>query len=308
MKRTLIFFVVVFLSGVVGCGSSGGDGIKIEGPLLSIDEAKSIVVDQFFVNGGLDDEYAGKGEFSVYLRDAITGKDIACATQTDGMKKLSLAGIYYGDLSIPLREVESEHLSESMSFEIVFVEQDGDGCPKKIEAEDDIVGISDKISFDALLNKPIQTADGLASVVLRPSSSEVLDVAPMPPAVEDVFAIDKLYFEDDSEEESRYVIFADRIVEDNSSYQCQIDDAFISKIHFGGILYSALDFPFSCFDPKDPAFASTKIKIGIYKQLESGPELMAETDVKAIGDLIGEKTTFAGNNGYITFRSVQTVK
>lgn len=301
LKISLILVAATFLA---ACSSDGGSQINPEGPVLSADEVAGIIIDQLYINGGLEDEYSGKGEFAVYLRDAATDKDLACAAGADGMKGFTKAGIYVGGLAIPLREVTGDHPTGSASFKVVFVEKDSEDCPNQVGGDDDIAGASAEFSFDGLLNKEIWASNGRAMVVFRTAADENLSVAAMAPSVADGLAIDKLYFEDGSNynDTHTYYIFAEKVLDGEVVEQCQIDSTSMEAVGFGGVVYAALGFPFNCFDPADASFAATPVRVSLYVQGDS-TELVAETEVKTIGDLIGEKVSLGGNN-YISFRGV----
>ncbi|MBT3182501.1 MAG: hypothetical protein HN337_08360 [Deltaproteobacteria bacterium] len=302
-----IITIACLISIFTSCGGGGG-GSKIEGPTLSLGEALSIIVDQFYINSGLDDEYGSRGEFSVYLRDAATGQDVACTKAEDGMEELSTAGIYYGGLSIPLTEVDEEHPDEMARFQLVFVEQDGEGCPGPIDDDDDIAGISTEFMFDSLIDKKIWATNGQAVAVLRNQSSDVTTVSPMAPALEEGLIIDEIYFNNgsDGQSSSRYYIFVDQIESGSSTYQCQVDDDLMADVRFGDIVYSALGFPISCFSANDPDFDFIKVRLGLYIQKSQGPVLVGETEATAIGDMIGENVPFTNGKGYVTFRNIIT--
>lgn len=305
MKHIKIILIAAIVLGLSACGSDDGV-IRPEGPILSLDEATAIVVDQFYINGGMEDEYAANGEFSVYLRDAATGKDVACTSADDGMEKLSRPGIYYGGLSIPFRAVEGDVPSSMARFQLLFVEQDSAGCPKPISTDDDIAGQSAEISFDNLLGQKIWASNGRAAVVLRAAADSKLTVSQMAPALEDSLVIDEIYFDDGSSgtKQPRYYLFAEEMVNGRATYQCQVEDSLMADILYGGIVYSALGFPISCFDPKTSSFASTEVHFSLYAQRDSGPELVGETEAELIGELIGERAPFVGGQGYISFRGV----
>lgn len=302
LKKTALILVSALL--LAACGSTDNSSIEITGPALDLAEVKSMAVDQFYINGGTTDEFNSKGEFSVYLRDGTSGEDVACAAATNGMDKLSIGGIYYGGLSIPLTEVLTEHSDSLLYFQLVFVEQDGEGCPNPIGADDEIVGQSDVLMFDALLNKPIWTTNGLASAALRAVTSEAVNVSSMSPAFEEALAIDKLYFEDGANESGSYILFAERMVNGTAAYISQVDDSSMQNIHFGGIVYSALGFTFPQIDSSNPDFSTMSVRVGLYAQRENGTELIAQTEAKPVEDLIGEKIPFADNKGYVSFRNV----
>lgn len=305
MKRISIIFASILL--LSACGG-GGSSPEIAGPMLSLDEAGAMVIDQLYINGGLDDEYSTRGEFSVYLRDAATGKDISCTSQEDGMKWLSTAGLYYGGLNVPLREVDSDHPSSVARFKVLFVEKDSEDCPKEIDRDDDIAGESAEFTFEDLLEKPIWATNGRAAVVFRNIAAESLTVASMAPALEDGLSIDKLYFEDgrDDEDESRYYLIAEEMANGEPVNNCQMADAQMEKVRHGGIVYSALGFSFACLPASDPAFAAKEVRVSLYVQRESGPELIGETEIRPIAELIGEKVMFTNGGGYVSFRAVMT--
>jgi len=303
MKRLLCLVSVVLLITfcVAGCG---GGGTSVTGPILSISEIKSLKLDQFFINAGMEDEYRDYGEFAIYIRDAATGVDVACTRPEDGMSWLTAPGIYYAELSVPLKEVDGEHPNSVARFKLVFVEKDGASCPAPIDSEDDIAGESAELTYDELMGGRIWAQNGLAAAMLRPSSEDELSASSMAPSIADGLAIDKLYFERQGDEAARYYIFAEKIVDGDSVYQCQIDDQYMEKIRTGGVLYAALGLPISCFDPSDPGFVTMKIRMGLYIQTDSGPELVGQTDPTAVGDLVGERVDFTNNKGYMTFRRV----
>ncbi len=299
---SVLTFAVFFL--FTGCGGGGG-ATSIEGPILSIGEIKSLVVDQFFVNGGLDDEYSERGEFSIYLRDAATGRDVACASAEGGMEKLSVPALYYGGLSIPLVGVEGDLPENVARFQVLFVEQDSEGCPLPIDDDDDIAGITPEFTFDGLMDQEIWARNGRGAVVFRVEGEDDLSISRMSPALADGLVIDKLYF-DNGDDDERYYIFVDEIEDGSSVENCQIDDDLMAKIRYGGIVYAGLNFPVDCFEPDGDGFADTPVRLALFIQREDGPELVGETEVTEIGELIGEQVPFTNDKGFVSFRSVMT--
>lgn len=306
MKRlSILTLSICAMFFVAGCGGEGGPS-EIDGPTLSISEARSLALEQFYSADAGEDEYGEKGEFSVYLRDAGTGQDIVCLAMDEGMEQLSFPGIYYGGLSIPFREVIGDLPNEAVRFQLIFVEHDSDGCPDPIDDGDDILGISKEFGFNDLLGRQIWATNGKAAAMLQIAGLETSSVRAMAPSIRKGLYIDKLYFEDSSSssEPSRYYIFASKI--DNGSAvelgELQSDD--IAKIRFGGIIYSALGVEVDLVSPSNPNFDMTKIRLGLYAQRDSGIELVGETDFTAIEDLIGEKVSFTNDRGYIAFRNV----
>jgi len=300
--------MVMMLALVFACGCGGGGSSEIDGPTLSISEATSMVIDQVYINGGMGDEYSSNAEFSVYLRDAATGMDVACTTAEDGMAELSTAGVYYGGLSVPLHEVKGDHPSEMARFQLVFVEQDSEGCPGPIDDEDDIAGISAEFMFEGLLGKQIWATNGLAVAVLRNRSEEEKSIKSMAPALADGLSIDKIFFNNDSDaqETHDYYIFVDQVEDGRSVYQCQVDDDLMGNIRYGDIVYSVLGFPISCFSATDQGFDDISVRVGLYIQKDTGTQLVGETEPTQIGDLIGEMASFTNGKGYVSFQSVIT--
>jgi hypothetical protein len=304
MKKIAIGAVLAFAAVLSACGGSGGT--KIEGPTLSIDEVKSIVIDQLFINGGMGDEYSNTGEFSVYLRDAATGDDVACTRAEDGMEELSIPAIYYGGLSIPFVSVSGRHPNEMAKFQLVFVEQDSEGCPNPIDPEDDIAGITPEFMFNDLLGKQLWAENGQAAAMLRAASDETRTVKAMAPALGDGVWIDELYFKDggSGDEPKGYYIFVDEMVGDESVYQCQVDDDLMDNIRYGDIVYAALGFETPCFEDAGDGVMEKTIRVGVYSQESSGPKLIGETDPAIISDMIGEKAPFTNGKGYVSLRGI----
>ncbi|MFA4873761.1 MAG: hypothetical protein WC956_00815 [bacterium] len=307
MKRASVFGVLIACAIIFpGCSGGGGGASDVEGPILDVSQAEGLSLDQLFINGGVEDEYLGQGEFSVYLRDVATGKDLACTTADDGMSYFASAGVYYGHLSVPFRQVSTDHPSAAVRFKLIFVEQDSAGCPAPIGAEDTVVGESAEFAFDTMFNVPIWAGNGKALAVLRETALAAGSAVAMAPSRVMVLAIDKLYFEYDVPKGvvPRFYLFADRVDDGQTAYQCQIDDASMVAIRAGGILYSALGLPFSCFDLSDVSLANVKVRIGLYVQGDSGPELVGQTEPKTIGQLVGERVDFDEGSGYLTFQRV----
>lgn len=291
-----------------GCGGEGGSS-EIDGPTLSISEARSLALEQFYSSDAGEDEYGEKGEFSVYLRDAGTGQDIVCLAMDDGMEQLSFPGIYYGGLAIPFREVMGDLPNESVRFQLIFVEHDSDGCPDPIDDEDNILGVSKEFGFNDLVGRQIWATNGKAAAMLQIAGLEPSSVRAMAPSIRKGLYIDKLYFEDGSSdsEPSRYYIFASKMENGSAVELGELQNDEIAKVRFGGIMYSALGVEMDLISPTSPNFDVTKIRLGLYAQRDSGIELVGETEFVAIEDLIGEKVAFTNDRGYIAFRNVSQV-
>ena len=308
LKRPFTMFVMLFsILLLAGCGGSGGQE-NIEGPILSIGQIKSLVVDQFFVNGGLEDEYAERGEFSIYVRDAATGRDVACTSSEDGMDKLSVPAVYYGGLSVPLKQVDGDLPENVARFQVLFVEQDSEGCPRPIDDDDDIAGVTPEFTFDGLMDQKIWAMNGRGAVVFRAEGGEDISISRMSPALTDGLVIDELYFDNGNEGDSaeRYYIFVDHIEDGSSVDNCQVADDLMAKIRYGDLVYAGLNFPIDCFDPEAHGFADTPVRLSLFIQRENGPELIGETEIQPIGEIIGEKVAFTNDKGYVSFRSVMS--
>ncbi len=300
--RAFIPFIIAAVVLISSCG--GGGGLDLTKPFLDIGDITSIVVDQFYINGGMEDEYGGQGEFSVYMRDSATGKDVACTTQEDGMKALASSGVYYGELSVPFKEIEGVSIDSVARFKLVFVEKDGGECPEPIGIEDDIAGESAELTTDDLLANLIWATNGRAAAVLRDPGKEPLAVLSMAPALNEGLFIDKLFFEHDAPEGSapRFYISAD--VGDDL---CQIGDEFMDSIRTGDVLYAALGFSIPCLDAADRSFTDMEMSLSLFVQEDSGPELIGEIEPARISDLIGERADFTNGKGYVSFQSMSPV-
>lgn len=309
MRRAYVnVLLIVFILVIAACSSGGGGPADILGPTLDIGQMESLAVDQFFINGGVEDEYLGKGDFSIYLRDAGTGKDMACTAAEDGMNMLSHIGIYYGGLSIPFQGVSTDHPDSAFQFKLVFVERNGKGCPTAISAEDSIIGESQELTFDSLLNVPVWASNGKAVAVLRISSLEPGGVVAMAPAPANGLTVDKLYFNYDApqDETINYYLAAEEIKDGKPIRSCEINNPVMADINYAGIIYAALGISFDCFDPAAAGFANTKVRVDLYAQRETGAELIGQTEPQPIGELIGDNADFTHGDGYITFRRVKT--
>lgn len=285
---------------VAGCG--GGGGADLTGPVLDISQVTSIVLDQLYMNGGMEDEYGGRGEFSVYIRDAATGQDVACTTQEDGMDDLGSEGVYYGGLGVPFRKVEGVSVDSVARFKLMFVEKDAGACPEPIGPEDDLAGESRELTSDGLLDGMIWAQNGRAAAMLRPKSDGPMSVRSMAPAMTAGLYIDRLYFDYEAPDgqSPRFYIYA----ETQGGAQCQVSDASMSSIRAGKTLYAALGFQLPCLDGTDPEFPDIKARLALYAQEGSGPKLIGETEFACVGDLVGERAEFTNGDGYVTFRNI----
>jgi len=302
----LVAFVAIVPVLILSCGGSGGGASTITGPTLSMSEAKELVIDQLYINGGMADEYSKKGgEFSVYLRDAATGKNFACTTLNDGMNKLAIPGMYYANLSVPFKELDVAHPSEVVKFKLIFVEQDSKGCPDDIDESDDIVGISDDVMLDDIIDRNIWATNGHATTVLELKGSDHKNVEDMAPSTEDGLYVDELNFKDEKDALG-YYLFVDGEGVAGKKYQCQIDDAYMDNIVNGDILYAALGYPVPCILSTDSQFDSIKVKFELYAQKEDGVHLIGDTDPKRVDEAIGSTIQFKDGKGSISLRSVET--
>src|SRR3989338_1240438 len=310
MREKTGFLLCIIYALFLSCGSDGGFPSSIEGPVLDINEAKALVVDHFYVNGGLDDEFSSQGEFAIYLRDVGgEGKDLTCASGTDGISQLATPGVYYGMLDIPMQAVNDDKPDSAARFQIVVVEKDSENCPEPISRDDDIVGMSEELTFEELTNAPIWTANGLSSVTLRVHSEEEISIPALAPSLTTGLFIDKLFFDSgaDARTEHRYFLFATRIDSSGNAVQnCQVDDKYLLPVKFGNILYAGLHIPIECFSSTDPEFSNMIAKLSLFIQKTQGPELVAETETKPIGEMIGERLSFKNGKGFISFQSIAT--
>lgn len=304
MKKIALIASMVFA--LVACGGAGVPSFL--GPVLDISEIGVLRIDQFYTAAGLEDEYADMGEFAVYLRDAVTGQDLACAGQDEGMDQLGNVDTYYGGLDIPLKEVQGEHPNSSARFILVFVEKDSADCPKPIASGDDIIGMSPEFSAEDLIDGRIWTSNGLATLVFRLVGTSSEDPSAMAAAMQDGLIIDQVSFEngDEGKQEHTYYLFAERYENGEAVEMCQIDDDDFANVRYGNMTYAALNLALPCFTPDLADFASIRVKLSLWIQRSSGPALVGETEVKTIGDMIGEQLLFTNDRGFIRIRNVAT--
>lgn len=305
-KNVSIFAMLACLPFFMSCG--GTQVSTGEGPILESNEAKALVLDQFFVSEeGLGDEFSSEGEFSVYVLDTGTDQYIVCVGADEGTEELKTPGVYYGGLDVNFREIKDKHPSSAARFRIVVVEKDSDDCPVSLDGDDDIVGQSDELTFDELTGSTVWTTNGLAAVTLRFRGDDEAAIPSMAPSLTTGLFIDKIYFDsgNDSKTQNRYYLFAEEIVDGKTSSQCQIDDSFLTPVVYGKIIYAAMGIPISCFSATDPDFNDTQFKVSLYIQRTSGPVLVGETEVTAIASAIGERVEFTNNKGYIVFQNVE---
>ncbi len=303
VRTIAIALISLFSMIVAGCGNAG---TSIVGPVLDVSEMMSLVVDQFYMAKGLEDEYANTGEFAVYLRDAVTGQDLACAGQDEGMDELGSTETWYGDLSIHLREVQAEHPASSARFQLVFVEKDGADCPNPITSGDDIVGITPPFSAEDLLGGRIWTSNGLAAAVFRAEGTASEDPSPMAPAMADELIVDQIGFTNDGDGnvEHSYYLFAERYISGTKVEVCQVADEDLANVRYGNMTYAALNLSFPCIDPASPDFGSQLFRISLYIQKDDGPQIIGETEIMKISSLIGERVEFTNGMGYVRLRNV----
>jgi hypothetical protein len=307
MKNTSIKLLVTAIAIIFICGC--GNLTSIIGPVLDISEMKSLVVDQFFVSNGLEDEYSDTGEFAVYLRDAATGQDMTCAGQEDGMDRLGMNKIFYAGLDIPLRSVDGEGPASSARLQAVFVEKDGEDCPHNITNGDDIIGISPEFSSEELLNNIIWASNGKAAVVFRQKDTNPDNPSPMSFSMQDGLIVDQIGLEngDDGNEPHTYYLFAERFVGSEVVEVCQTVEDDFSGVRFGNMIYAALNLQVPCFSADEPNFGTTDVRLSVWIQEPDGPKLVGETEVNMIGEIIGELLKFTNDKGFIRLRNVATV-
>lgn len=308
MKLRILGTINALLCFALIAASCGGGASSIVGPVLDISEMTSLKIDQFYVASGLEDEYADIGEFAVYLRDEVTGKDLACAGQEQGMNKLGRIETYYGNLDMNLREVDGDHPGSSARFQLVFVEKDGPDCPNAIASGDDIIGISAPFSAEDLLEGNIWAANGKAVAKLRVGSTASETPAPMAPAMEDALIVDQIGFQNDGdgETEHTYYLFAERYEGDQAVELCEIADEDMESVRFGNMIYAAMNIKVPCFTSDSADFGSMQIKFSLFIQKDDGPQSIGATEITRVADMIGETLDFTNGMGYIRLRNVAT--
>jgi len=303
MKRFIFRIILVIGIGAL-LASCGGGPLSFLGPILSVSEIKNLSLDQFFTADGLDDEYAETGDFAVYIRDAVTGQDIACVSQDDGMDRVRYINTYYGGLSVRFREVDGEHPDSVARFQLVFVEQDSGGCPAPIASADDIIGITSDVASEDLIAGNLWTTNGMATAVLRVDDREGEEPAPMAPSMQDALIVDQIGIENSYDEERVFYIFAERYEDDEVIETCQVDDNDLNSVRYGDMIYAALNAAFPCLSSDMADFAAIRVRLSLWVQKDDGPDEIGKTEITRIGDLIGERAEFTNGKGYIRLRGV----
>ena len=85
-----------------------------------------------------------------------------------------------------------------------------------------------------------------------------------------------------------YYLFAERYDGGSVVEVCQTGEEELADIRFGNMTYAALNLPVPCITTDLPNFDLVQVKLSLWIQKSSGPELVGETDVEIIGDIIGE--------------------
>lgn len=306
--RRMIFRIIAIIGISTLIASCGVGPLSFLGPILDISEVKNLSVDQFFTADGLEDEYADTGDFAIYIRDAVTGQDVACVSQDDGMDRVRYINTYYGGLSVRFREVQGEHPDSVARFQLVFVEQDSAGCPAPIASADDIIGITPDIASEDLIAGNLWTTNGMATAVLRVDDRDGEEPAPMAPAMQDALIVDQVGIDngDDGNEERVYYIFAERYEGDEVIETCQIEDDDLTSVRYGNMIYAAIDAPFPCLTSDMADFAAIRVRLSVWVQKDNGPDEVGETEITRIGELIGERLELTNGKGYIRLRGVAT--
>lgn len=308
-------FAVILIASIVLSACDSGLMDLLKGPLLSISDVGSIEISQIYINGGTNDDTAEtQSKYAVYLRDYRSTSQtlIACAGSIDGMEKVNASGIYYANLHIPLQEVSTQHPEESIQFQIVFVELDGSSdCPAIYGEDDDIIGTSAVLDFDQLFSGLIWAENGRGAVMFKQTADEKSgSVPPMAASITKDIIIDKIYFKGDPDEKNNYLIYLNKIV--NNEVACyEVMQSDQSKIiQYPEIIYSALGFAFTppkdqgdCIVPNNADFDEQMITIKLMMETQSNYELVAEIDPVAIKNVIGQTINFKNDMGYISFVS-----
>lgn len=304
----MIFRIIAIVSTVTFIASCDVGPLSFLGPIFDISELKNLAVDQFYTADGLDDEYADTGDFAIYLRDAVTGQDVACVGANNGMEKMRYLNTYYGGLSVRFREVEGDHPESVARLQLLFVEQDSAGCPAPIASADDIIGITPAIASEDLINGNLWTTNGLATAVLRVVDRDSSEPAPMAPAMQDALVVDQLSIQngDTGNEEHVYYIFAERYEGDEVIETCQVDDEALAHVRFGNMIYAALNAAIPCYTSDVADFGAIRLRLSVWVQKDNGPDEVGKTEITRIDEMIGEQLEFTNGKGYIRLRGIAT--
>lgn len=300
MKRTTISAALAACTIFAACGSEDIALKYLTGPFFSSSDASAVLIDQFYINGGMDDDYAKTGQFSIYIRDAVSGTDIACASQDSGMSDFNRQDMYYGSLMVPFVPIDGISPTTVARMKLVFVEQDSAGCPKPIDPSDDIVGISKEFAMDSAFGSRIWAENGKAVAALRQTMDDSISIPEMAPATTSQISIDKLEFKTDLVD-ARYYLIANYVEGSSPQKFCQVDDAALAKISAKNTEYAALAFLIPCIDP---AAASVTAWFSLYGETTGDPVLIGETAHVPTGRLIGDTLPFTNNMGFISIRGI----
>ncbi len=301
--RRLIFIAIAICLTTAGCGSSGGGLAEIDGP-LDLSEAQLLVLNHFYVKEWTPD--GNRPFFSVYIKDNLTGDSMVCAGPDDGLSVASEAGVYYGNLSIPMRLVDdAAGAYDTPVLDIVIVADQNNACPSEIADSDDIVATV-RVNIGELTDMPIEINDGAAYLAFKVVGHDDIDVPEMEPAVVDQLTVGEIYFVDTPPGDviPNYYLFL--YISNGTSYDFAglIDPEDMPEMRLPGVIFSWLSLPFA--DTEGVSEDATLLKRKAYIQLlKDNSVVVGQTDNEYLGDMIGRKVEFVTGTGYVQFRRIE---
>lgn len=296
--RRIIFVLVGCLA--AGCGS-GGSVAELVGPILELGEVEALRIDQLYVGSVKKDEF-GAPRFAVYLRDASTQQVIACAGHADGLHVVQGFEIFYAGLDVPLKPMKELSSYQGMEFQLVVVEKDGDDCPAKILADDDIVGATGTLSFDGLLNVPLVTTNGQARVTLRARGGEANSVPLMAATLNPLLGVEYLRIPDavGTEETATYSLVL--VGRDGDGFGCQIGGEEMPVVRAGPAIYGGLNLFFPCGSIATAEALARAVQVQLWRQSGETTDQLTQTAFHPLGELVGQTMTFENAEATIRFR------
>lgn len=307
IRRFVAVFFVFSALAFSACGG-GGDLPNITEPTLDLNEATLLAVDQFYVSSFPNDEY-NSPKFAVYLKDANNDTVIACAGDTDGLDAARESRVYYGNLNIPFQSIENLESYEAFSMQLVVVEKDSDPCPATISGDDEIIGVSEPLTVENLLNKQITTTNGLASVMLKIQGTLTHPVPKMVATLSDQIQLADLKFVSSTNDKNvKYYLYIDAVDDPQGDRSCLVGAAVMPLMTSADVIYGALGRTFDCKDGKTMTIDRFQgdVVAHLWRQGDGSAEQVASTTSFKVQDFIGEQVQFSDGQGYFSIRDIST--
>lgn len=298
LRYAALFMISTFILTSCGGGSSGV--AVIEGPELNLGEALQLEINQLFVK-----EYSGGSSrpfFAVYIQDAISEEYLVCAGTNEGLDVATAAGIFYGNLSVPMTQVTGSTDKNTPIFNIIVVVDQENPCPAPVTDNDTIVGTL-QINFGELLDSPINIGNGATSVTFIGRGHEDVDMPEMDPATTDALTVGKIYFEDTPPGDIIPDYYLVLYVSNGTifDFHAMIDPSEMPLMREPNVIYSWLNLAFSDTEEisTDQDLLKRKARIEL---LKNDGNLIGKTGEEFLGDIIGQTVEFTNGRGYLKFK------